>query len=43
MPHLAIILSSLKREQKSHNLALYFKTYVEENNLSTVEILDLKE
>lgn len=43
MPQIAIISSSVRRERKSHNVALYFKTYLEENNLSTVEILDLKE
>ena len=43
MPHIAIISSSVRRERKSHNVALYFKTYLEENNLSTAEILDLKE
>ncbi len=43
MPHIAILSSSVRRERKSHNVALYFKTYLEENNLSTTEILDLKE
>lgn len=43
MPQIAIISSSVRRERKSHNVALYFKAYLEENNLSTVEILDLKE
>jgi len=43
MPHIAIISSSVRRERKSHNVALYFKTYLKENNLSTAEILDLKE
>jgi NAD(P)H-dependent FMN reductase len=43
MPHIAIISSSVRRERKSHNVALYFKTYLEENNLSSAEILDLKE
>lgn len=43
MPHIAIISSSVRRERKSHRIALNFKTYLEEQNLSTVEILDLKE
>lgn len=43
MNHIAIISSSVRRERKSHTVALYFKTYLEENNLSTAEILDLKE
>lgn len=43
MPHIAVISSSVRRERKSHNVAWYFKTYLKENNLSTAEILDLKE
>jgi NAD(P)H-dependent FMN reductase len=43
MQHIAIISSSVRRERKSHNVAVYFKTYLEENVISTVEILDLKE
>ncbi|MFZ4400984.1 MAG: NADPH-dependent FMN reductase [Bacteroidales bacterium] len=43
MPHIAIISSSVRIERKSHRLALYFKNYLEENNLTTAEILDLKE
>lgn len=43
MPHLAILSSSVRRERKSHNVALYFKAYLEDNKLATVEILDLKE
>lgn len=43
MPHIAIISSSVRRERKSHNVALYFKTYLKEKKLSTAEILDLKE
>ena len=43
MPPIVIISSSVRRERKSHNVALYFKTYLEENNLSTSEILDLKQ
>jgi NAD(P)H-dependent FMN reductase len=42
MQHIAIISSSVRRERKSHYVSLYFKNYLEENNLSTVEILDLK-
>lgn len=42
MPHIAILSSSVRRERKSHNVALYFKTYLEANKLSTSEILDLK-
>lgn len=43
MPHIAIISSSVSRERKSHNVALFFKTYLERNNLSTADILYLKE
>jgi NAD(P)H-dependent FMN reductase len=42
MPRIAIISSSVRRERKSHNVVLFFKNYLEENNLSTTEILDLK-
>ena len=43
MQHIAIISSSVRRERKSHNVALYFKYYLEENNLASAELLDLKE
>ncbi len=43
MPHIAIISSSVRRERKSHRVALYFQKYLQENNHSTSEILDLKE
>lgn len=43
MPHIAIISSSVRRERKSHRVAMYFKSYLEENNLSTSQIVDLKE
>jgi NAD(P)H-dependent FMN reductase len=42
MPHIVIISSSVREERKSHSVALYFQHYLEENNLATVEILDLK-
>lgn len=41
MPHIAIISSSVRTGRISHRVALYFKNYIEENNLATVEILDL--
>lgn len=41
MPHISIISSSVRTGRNSHRVALYFKKYLEENNLATVEILDL--
>lgn len=41
MYHISIISSSIRTGRKSHNVALYFQQYLNENSLSTVEILDL--
>lgn len=43
MPNIAIISSSVRTGRASHRVALYFKSYLQTNNLSTVEILDLNE
>lgn len=43
MPHIAIISSSLRIGRNSHRVALYFKDYLETNQLATVDILDLRE
>ena len=43
MPHIVILSSSVRRERKSHRVALYFLHYLKENKLATSEILDLKE
>jgi NAD(P)H-dependent FMN reductase len=43
MPHISIISSSVRNDRKSQRIALYFKKYLESNNLATAEILDLKE
>jgi len=43
MHHIAIISSSVRIGRNSHRVALYFKNYIEENKLATVEILDLME
>ena len=43
MPHISIISSSVRIGRNSHRVALYFRNYIEENNLATVEILDLNE
>ena len=42
MPIISIISSSIRTDRNSHRVALYFKKYLEENNLAIVEILDLK-
>ena len=43
MKRIAIISSSVRRERKSHSVALYFQNFLQENNLASTEILDLKE
>ncbi len=43
MPHIAIISSSVRISRNSHRVALFFKKFIEENNLATAEILDLNE
>jgi NAD(P)H-dependent FMN reductase len=43
MKKLAIISPSVRQGRKSHRVALWFKSYLEDNNLAAVEILDLAE
>lgn len=43
MHHVAIISSSVRTGRNSHRVAIYFKRYIEENKLATVEIVDLME
>lgn len=43
MPHISIISSSVRTGRNSHRVALYFKNYLETNQLADVEILDLME
>jgi NAD(P)H-dependent FMN reductase len=43
MHHIAIISSSIRTGRNSHRVALFFKKYIEENKIATVEILDLLE
>jgi NAD(P)H-dependent FMN reductase len=43
MNRIAIISASVRSGRLSHRVALYFKTYLEENNLASAEILDLKD
>ncbi|TRX43145.1 NADPH-dependent FMN reductase [Flavobacterium restrictum] len=39
--HISILSSSIRTGRKSHNIALYFQHFLNENRLATVEILDL--
>lgn len=41
MAHITIISSSIRAGRKSHNIALFFQKYLNDNQLATVEILDL--
>ncbi|MES2587893.1 MAG: NAD(P)H-dependent oxidoreductase [Bacteroidota bacterium] len=43
MIQIAIISSSIRKDRKSNRVALFFKYYLEENNLAQVDLLDLKE
>jgi NAD(P)H-dependent FMN reductase len=43
MPNISIISSSIRPERNSHRVVLYFKKYLEENNLAKPHIIDLKE
>jgi NAD(P)H-dependent FMN reductase len=43
MKHIVIISASVRTGRLSHRVALYFKSYLEENNLAVAEIVDLKE
>src|SRR5579859_7825903 len=43
MPHIVILSASVRTGRNSHRAALYFKKYIEENELATAEILDLNE
>lgn len=42
MKHIAIISASVREERLSHRVALFIRKYIEENQLATVELLDLK-
>lgn len=42
MSHIAIISSSVRTGRKSHRVALYFRKYLEEHQLASAEIIDLK-
>ena len=43
MFHIAILSSSVRLNRNSHRVVLYFKNYLEESKLATVEIIDLNE
>lgn len=43
MKKIAIISPSVRLGRKSHRVALWFKSYLEDNNLAMAEILDLAE
>lgn len=38
---IAIISSSVREDRKSNRVALFFKNYIEANNIASVEVLDL--
>ncbi len=42
MPHIAIISSSVRTGRNSNRVALFFQNFIEEQELGTAEILDLK-
>ncbi len=42
-PMIRIISSSVRQDRRSHRLALFFRTYLRENNLTACEILDLQD
>lgn len=43
MPTIAIISSSIRTGRASHRVVLYFKNYLQSNNMATVQMLDLNE
>ncbi|MBL0341474.1 MAG: NAD(P)H-dependent oxidoreductase [Bacteroidetes bacterium] len=43
MKKIIVISASVRAGRQSHKVALYFKNYIEENQLGIAEILDLKE
>lgn len=43
MSHIAIISSSVRTGRNSHRVALFFRNYLESNNIATSEIIDLNE
>jgi NAD(P)H-dependent FMN reductase len=43
MLHISIISASVRTGRNSHRVALYFKNFIEEKKIASVEILDLNE
>lgn len=43
MKKIAIISPSIRQGRKSHRVALWFRNYIQENNLASADILDLAE
>jgi NAD(P)H-dependent FMN reductase len=43
MTQIAIISASVRKGRNSHRVALYFKKFIEDRNLATVEIIDLQD
>lgn len=41
MPNIVCISASVRTGRKSHRVALFFRNYIEQHNLGTVDILDL--
>lgn len=39
--HIAILSASVRRDRKSHRVALYFQQYLAEQKLATVDLIDL--
>lgn len=43
MKNISIISASVRKDRNSHRVALYFKNYLEENNIANTKIIDLKQ
>jgi NAD(P)H-dependent FMN reductase len=43
MKRIGIISASVRKNRKSHRVALFFKNYIEENKLAEADIIDLNE